>query len=113
MHRRANDDPALLSATHRKRDKRAGLHDDEGSVAGGKRSCVAIHFVLYSTYPCGVSGQKVSCPQQEGLELVVREHIRYLVSGPIWAKWFVCKGGEVGAYYMNQDRTPGRARNRR
>ena len=45
--------------------------------------------------------------------MVVREHIRYLVSGPIWAKWFVCKGGEVGAYYMNQDRTPGRARNRR
>ena len=113
MHRRANDDPALLSATHRKRDKRAGLHDDEGSVAGGNPSCVAIHFVLYSTYPCGVSGQKVSCPQQEGLELVVREHIRYLVSGPIWAKWFVCKGEEVGAYYMNQDRTPGRARNRR
>ena len=45
--------------------------------------------------------------------MVVREHIRYLVSGPIWAKWFVCKGGEVGAYYMNQDRTTGRAINRR
>ena len=113
MRRRAETEPALLSATHRKRQTGGVQANDEGSVAGGNPSCVAIHFVLYSTYPCGVSGQKVSCPQQEGLELVVREHIRYLVSGPIWAKWFVCKGGEVGAYYMNQDRTPGRVRNRR
>ena len=113
MHRRANDQPALLSAAHRKRDKRAGLHDDEGSVAGGKRSCVAIHFVLYSTYPCGVSGQKVSCPQQERLELVVVQRSGYLVSGPPRAKWFRCKGVEVEAYYVNQDRTPDRARNRR
>ena len=113
MHRRANDQPALLSAAHRKRDKRAGLHDDEGSVAGGKRSSVAIHFVLYSTYPCGVSGQKVSCPQQERLELVVVQRSGYLVSGPPRAKWFRCKGVEVEAYYVNQDRTPDRARNRR
>ena len=43
---RAETEPALLSATHRKRDKRAGLQDDEGSVEEGKRSCVAMHFVL-------------------------------------------------------------------
>ena len=51
--------------------------------------------------------------RKKGLELVVVQRSRYLVSGPLWAKWFVCKGGEVGAYYMNQDRTTGRARNRR
>ena len=70
-------------------------------------------FVSHSRAGWTEWAKKVSCPQQQGLELVVREHIRYLVSGPLWAKWFVCKGGEVGAYYMNQDGTPDRARNRR
>ena len=113
VRRRAETEPALLSATHRKRQTGGVQANDEGSVAGGNPSCVAIHFVLYSTYPCGVSGQKVSCPQQERLELVVVQRSGYLVSGPPRAKWFRCKGVEVEAYYVNQDRTPDRARNRR
>ena len=51
--------------------------------------------------------------QEEGLELVVVQRSGYLVSGPPRAKWFRCKGVEVEAYYVNQDRTPDRARNRR
>ena len=57
--------PVLLSTTHRKGDKRDGLYDDEGSAAGGKRSCVLMHFVMYSTHLCSVSGQKVVCPQEQ------------------------------------------------
>ena len=36
-----------------------------GSLAGGKRSCVLMHFVMYSTHLCSVSGQKVVCPQEQ------------------------------------------------
>ena len=57
--------PVLLSTTHQKGDKRDGLYHDEGSAAGGKGSCVAMHFVMYSTHLCSVSGQKVVCPQEQ------------------------------------------------
>ena len=65
VRRRADDESVVLTATHRKGDKRDGLYDDEGSAAGGKRSCVLMHFVMYSTHLCSVSGQKVFCPQEQ------------------------------------------------
>ena len=43
---RAETEPALLSATHRKRQTGGVQANDEGSVAGGNPSCVAMHFVL-------------------------------------------------------------------